>query len=426
MIRHQSGIAIAVAVVAAIVLLRSESASVPGVHIAEIAGASRVRVNLILPHQEPLLAHYTEHLAALQNTNWRYRPEDRHANAWTSSEAMGYWLEGRPEELVDILRKVARVFDPIKLDRQFAEDERKILLREYDRHYANNPEGKALTAIAEFLYEGTSLAVSSLGTPETILALSYERAKAFHAATHRPEFARLVIAGDVSQAQVVEALEEAQFPTVASEPMLRMAKPFVLAARETRVFSDPAVELAPRVMWGKVVQLPEQVDYDLLILQCKLLQSILESNLVGGLGGPLRFDASIAKSFSLSILAIDEQHVLLSFVGELDRGVTFERLRQGFETSLAASARGIPRETFNRVRDRFEAGFPAQGDLDGWSRLNAETVLDRVSSLRQPKEIERLHELGTSLQAQDIVNLLRTLAGPCRLAIANLGKDTLP
>lgn len=426
MLRLEWLLIMTIAAVAPLLLLQTQSQNIPGVHVAEIATAERVRVSLILPHQDPLLAHYTEHLAALQNTSWRLRPEDRHANAWTSSEALGYWLEGRPEELVDILRKVAGVFSPITLAEQFAEDERKILLREYDRRFAGNPEQVTDAAMTEFLYQGNLFAVSGLGTPETIMALSYDQAKAFHAETHRPEFARLVVTGKVSQKQVVDALEEAQFPELARGTALPRAKPFELVATETRDFSNPSAEFAPRVIWRKVVQLPERVDYDLLVFQSNFVMSILESNLPGGLSGPLRYDARIAKSYSLNIWTIDERHVVLEFVGEPDRGVTFEQLRQAFEAALTASSQGIPPDTFMRIRDRFEATFPSLDDVEAMSRWNAETMLNRVSLLREPKDIEAFHEMGTSLKAPDIEKLLRALAGPGRLAIANLGKDTLP
>ena len=418
--------AMAICAVAAVVVLRADTAEVPGVRVAEISNSSRVSVNLILPHQDPLLAHYTEHLAAEQSVAVSLEKVDRHSNAWTSSVAVGYWLEGRPEELADMLRKLAVVFHPITLSEQFAEDERKILLREYESRYAGKPEQLKEAATSEFLYHGNMLAVDVIGTPEKIMAMSYDQAKAFHAETHRPEFARLVVTGNITQAQLVDALEEVQFPELAGEKKLATAKPFVLAATETRHFSNSAVELAPRFIWRKVVKLQDQLGFDLLILQSNFLRSILESNLSGGLAGPLRYDALIAKSFSLAILPIDEGHVVLEFVGEPDRGVSFEQLRQAFEAALAASANGIPPETFKRMRDRFEAGFPALDDLEATSRWNAETVLDRVSALREPKAIELLHEMGTSLQASDIEKLLRTLAGPGRLAIANLGKDTLP
>jgi len=175
-----------------------------------------------------------------------------------------------------------------------------------------------------------------------------------------------------------------------------------------------------------VVRLPEPVDYELLILQCNLLQSILASNLPGGLSGPLYYEKPVAKSFSVSIWTMDERHVVIEFIGEPDRGVTFAQLQQAFLAALTASSKGIPPDTFNRLRDRFEAGFPALDDLEAMSRWNAETVLDRVSLLREPEEIEVLHEMGTSLQGLDIEKLLRTLVGPGRLATANLGKDTLP
>ena len=42
-----------------------------------------------------------------------------------------------------------------------------------------------------FLYDGNTIAASPIGTPEDIMALDYDEARAVHAATHVPENARL-------------------------------------------------------------------------------------------------------------------------------------------------------------------------------------------------------------------------------------------
>lgn len=91
----------------------------------------RVSVDIIFPRAAfpGPLAHYTEHLAWLPQIGKNSRPLDRHGNAWTGYPAMGYWQSGRPEDLPDILRKLATVFDPIAIPREFAEEERDIILR---------------------------------------------------------------------------------------------------------------------------------------------------------------------------------------------------------------------------------------------------------------------------------------------------------
>lgn len=58
----------------------------------------KLKFYLFVPNKEnPLLAHYTEHLAWLPNIGKDSRPEDRDSNAWTNDYAVGYWLSGPPQ-----------------------------------------------------------------------------------------------------------------------------------------------------------------------------------------------------------------------------------------------------------------------------------------------------------------------------------------
>jgi len=245
------------------------------------------------------LAHYTEHLAWLPNIGKNSRPEDRDSNAWTNDYAVGYWLSGPPEDLPDMLRRLKVVFDPINLPQEFADTERDIILREYDWRMANNPDAKATEEMEAFLYDGNAIAASVIGTPDQIKALTYDDAKAFHAETHRPERARLVVTGDVTERQLAKAMAEAGFPDLDANREDIAPPPFTLAAPEARIlrYADPSA--APRMIWRKVVALPEPVDFDLLEAQTALARDILDTNLPGGLAGPLRFDRFVMQSFAL-------------------------------------------------------------------------------------------------------------------------------
>jgi predicted Zn-dependent peptidase len=222
------------------------------------------------------LAHYTEHLAWLPNIGKNSRPEDLDSNAWTNDYAVGYWLSGPPEDLPDMLRRLKVVFDPIDLPQEFAETERDIVLREYDLRMANNPDAQAAEAMEAFLYEGNAIAASVIGTPTEIKAVTFDDAKAFHDATHRPERARLVVIGDVSQSQLDDAMQQAGFPDLDAKRDDIAPPPFTLAAPETQTFRYPDPAAAPPMTWRKVVALPETVDFDLLEAQTALARDILD------------------------------------------------------------------------------------------------------------------------------------------------------
>lgn len=372
------------------------------------------------------VAHYAEHLAWLPNIGAGSRPEDRDSTAWTNDHAVGYWLSGPPGDLTDMLRRLKVVFDPIDLPRDVAETERDIILREYDWRMADNPDAQAAEEMEAFLYEGNAIAASVIGTPDQIRALTYDDARAFHAETHRPERARLVVTGDVTARDLARALDEAGFPDLDARREDIVPPPFALAAPEARAFRYPDPDAAPRMTWRKVVALAEPVDFDLLEAQTALARDILDTNLPGGLAGPLRFDAFVTKSFAISIAPLDERHIELIFVAEPDRGVGFATMQSAFEAALAASARGVPGATHDRVRERFTGFWPDWSDEEETARWMADYTLARVSVLRDPETERGMRRIDARISAADIDTILAALAGPGRTAIAFIGKDAAP
>ncbi len=175
-----------------------------------------------------------------------------------------------------------------------------------------------------------------------------------------------------------------------------------------------------------MVALPGAVQFDLLEAQTALLRDILDANLPGGLAGPLRFDAAIARSFDVQIWPIDEDNIEISFTAAPDTGVSLTELQYAFEATLSEIVTGgIPEVTYSRVLDRFDGYWPDWNDEDETARWMADYVLDRVSNLREPlskREVKRLHR-GFSLETTNA--LLRQLAGEGRTAIAFIGPEDI-
>jgi len=383
----------------------------------------RIAAHVVIPNANAsaVALHYAEHLAWF-NAVGGERAADWHSNAWTSDTAVGYWLSGAPEDLPGLLETLKGVFDPIDLPREFAEQERNIVLREYEFRMVNNPDPQAAEAMEGFLYEGNAIAVSPIGTPEQIMALDYDEARAVHAATHVPENARLVVIGDISKRQVRRAVHDAGWPEV--EPADVAPPPFDLAVPATTTLRYPDPDAAPRLIWRRVVALPELVQFDLLEAQTALLSDILYSNLPGGLAGPLRFDAAITRSFDVEIWPIDEDTIEIDFSAAPDAGVTLTEVQTAFETTLSEVARsGIPETTYSRVLNRFDGYWPDWDDADETARWMADYVLARVSSLREPLSERELQRLHRDLSLATTNALLRQLAGEGRTAAAFIGPE---
>lgn len=385
-----------------------------------------INVDVVFPYpsgQGPL-AHYTEHLAWLNAVGGSARAADRHSNAWTSSQAVGYWLSGRPDALPDLLQTLAGVFDPIDLRQDFAEEERNIILREYDFRMVNNPDAQAHEAMDAFLYQGNGIAASIIGTPEQIMALDYDVAREFHAQTHRPELATVVVTGDVTKRQVRRAMREAGWPDVQADRSQIAPPPFALAEFGQTSFRYPHATAAPRMIWRRVVSLLEPVQFDLLEAQTALLRDILDTSLPGGLVGPLRSDTGIARSFNVQIWPIDEDHIEISFYAAPGRDASLAALQAAFETAFfGTAATGIPEATFERVLNRFDGFWPDWSDTKDTADWMASYVRDRVTSLREPLAMRALKQLQPGLTLPSTNAILHQLAGPGRTASAFIGPE---
>ncbi|WP_395663796.1 M16 family metallopeptidase [Aestuariivirga sp.] len=379
-----------------------------------------VTARIFIPYEAatPGLAHYAEHLAMLSVLGKAPGEMDPHGSASVSETVMVYWLSGPPEELAGMLKTLASVFAPLELPQAFAETERDIIQHEYDLAVLDNPDRLALEAVNAFLYAGNSLAVSVLGTRNQIKAITYEQAKAFHAATHQPEKAILVVTGEISDRALQHAIAGSGFPAMARRSAIRPPS-FSFPGVAEKVFLYPLDSAMPRMIWRKVVMLPEAVQYDALVLRCNLLFNVLISALPGGLPKQLRFDAFIAQSVDLAIFPLDERHAEIRVWLQPDSGVSFSGLRFALETALAQTAAGIPQPTFERVHRRFIDDTPDDGD----EKANADNLLDRVANRRLPIGSQRLRALAQQLNKADTEGLLSAVAGPGRLAVTFIGKD---
>lgn len=305
--------------------------------IARNHPTERITAYIVLPNSSgsPLEMHFVEHLVMLGNLGDRTGNMERHANAWTSRVAVGYRLSGPSTDLPDLLKTLSRVLDPIHVPRTAAEEERGIILREYEQHAEADPSMQAAMDMDTFLYHSNAIARSPIGRPDGIVRLDYDRALALQAATHRSDRSRLVIVGDVTHRQVRSALQDMGWPL---QHQVFAPLPFVLAAADTTTLHYPDLDMTPQLVWRRVVSLPEPVQFDLLTAQTAILNDILASGLSGGLAGPLRLDNFIAESFSVSATVIDERHVELRFSARPDRGVRLSALHAAFESALTHSA----------------------------------------------------------------------------------------
>lgn len=369
------------------------------------------------------LAHYTEHLVALNSIVGETDSPARHANAFASQTSVGYHLKGAKENLNAIIKKLTGVFDPLALDPLFAKQEIDIVHREYDLGVINDVDHLAYEVMTPFLYSGNAIGRSVISSPEIIRTFSYEKAKAYYAATHLRRAATLLVLGDVDKSEVYAAVKASGLSPLAAESITEI-KPvvFKLAKAESKVFKFAHINAAPRMSFRKIVKLDKPINFDLLDFQTRLLAATLETKLPGGLAGPLRHDEYVASAYDVYIEPLDEEHIQFWIFATLGNGVTFEHLQSTFEAAFKRSAEGIPDNTFKRMKKRTRQYWLDWDDNDAVAKWMQEHAQRRVAMLRQPASKTTLKKLTEQITVDDINNLLTALQKPGRQTVAYIGK----
>jgi Insulinase (Peptidase family M16) len=415
-------------------LIEVQSDNFHKVYIIPNLEAAQVEVQLIVQSGEADLAgiegqaHYVEHLAWLSAIGSATRLADRHTNAWTTSDATGYWMTGSSADLESLLTTITKILNKPKLGQKFAEAERGIILREYDLRVRGNQYAQIEDTLDQALYEDTPYTRSIGGVPADIEDYTVENALAIHAQTHRPSNAVLVVYGPVSSIQVKDLLSKITFESD-EKSALEIKSPAPLHVMyKTEQSSEPVTVgksgLAPELIWRKIIKLNAPVTIDLLEARVALLHDILDTNLPGGIAKPLRFDAFIAESYRLSIVALDEEYIEVRFAARPDKGVNLDQLRTEFEETLDESAREtIPKETFDRVLGRFETYWPKWDDTAKVANWMKNYTLNRAGDRRIPLQPNALQQFNEQLNRETTNSLLAAIAGPGRVRFAKIGEQ---
>lgn len=398
------------------------------IHIGPPTNPAQVQAFIIFDRVAKLdspagLAHYTEHLVAMSALADDFNAADRHANAYTSNVSVGYWVKGPKEDLPLMLENLGGVFDPISIDVKFANEEVDIVRREYDLRREDNINYSTYEAMTLFLYEGNDIGGLSHSTPESIALLDYEQAVVYYEAAHQQASGVLLVLGDVSERELQKALDASGIKPLTVPDAEIKPNAFVFAGPETKNFIFEKETAEPRIVFRKIVTLDKAVDFDFLQLQTSQLSAVLDTNLPGGIAGPLRYDNFIARSFEIIIYPIDEQSIELWFVASPDKKVSFEQLQLAFEDTMKSAGDGIAASTYKRVQDRSEQYWVAWEDEDATTKWMSEYVENRAKSLRSPLSLKELKKMAEQVTLEHTNTLLTALQKPGRQSVAYIGID---
>ncbi len=362
------------------------------------------------------LAHYLEHLVWLSAVNpdglaTTARDDGAKVDGWLTT----YFLKGKPEELSTYLETLAKVFEPPSLDETFMREEVEIIKREYDYRIVEDSLYPVSRDIETRLFGDEGRGRSTIGTPESIAALTPDLAMELHARTHVPANAVLFIMGNADRKTVLPLVEK-HFGNIASgnAPEPYQTSPL----QEGREIVETRVEglTSDRLVYTKRIKLEAPIAQDLLRRRLSLLYAIWDSTLEGSLAKPLRFDDFIASEFSVGFDVLAPDEVLMIFNAVPDEGVDLSKLLTAFEETIEAIAEdGIPEATFERIKKK-RLDFLDHSKGRRWLALDLvrHQTIDHAEPIDSKTYIERLGETTRD----EMNDLVRALASPGQVAAA--------
>lgn len=382
------------------------------------AQAHETLLHLVFPSSEAAnpfeegLAHYVEHLALLSSLRTSEAGWEPHRNAWTSPFSTVYRRAIGPEGIGAALCELVSVADPISLDERFALEERDIVLREYGARIAEQSLYPVLRELEETLYGEGGLGRSVIGEPAEIAEFSLENARALHRASHSLSQAILLIYGNFNPAEVKIALQG--LPSAVSEQ-----SHIVQAWLATERLSDHRAYringlTEDTLLYRKVVPLgPCGTPAECAVIS-EIAYAALDSPLDGGLAGPLRFDAFIARRFSLGVEIVVGQYALLSFEAVPDAGISLAELERAFiETLEGTLGTGLQTDTVERARARIISDLDRIPD-DERASVTFKRLLTSISTASPFIPLPELRKAAETVSASDINAFLKGLLGDGR------------
>lgn len=382
------------------------------------------------------LAHYLEHLVLVGrnpehgNSAFRFFP-DATTNGWTSQIATVYWhrmpqRDGGPRaDLEKIFAFYAARLRNFSIPDSEAARERNVVLQEHDWRLGSDAAARFVRKLDRALLPDHPLGQWTIGTRESIKALTLEEARAFHARWYKRANVWFMVTGDVEPALLREiseaALRDADPGAVPPRPSL--VPPTIVPRRDTFFEQDPQTTRRLAV-FEKLVRIGEK-DKLATLARVAVLSQLLASQLPGSLYDAVNERARLTTTKPHAALRrIAPETYKLTLIADVAEAVDADGRK--LLAALGAYAEGLAATRFSdrtveRIRKRLldqrktDDGIPAQvfQRLVGW-----------LSQGHDPDDINRLPAVIAAVQPADLDAPLAALAGQGAIAEGVLAPKT--
>ena len=166
-------------------------------------------------------AHLFEHMMFegsenIANGEWDLllEPIGAQHNAYTSNDKTAYWELAPAHELPRILWMEADRMRSLKVTEESFENQRDVVIQEYNQRYGNAPYGLANSRLFTQAFAGYKpYALPVIGSVEDLQSAPFDEVKAFHDKYYKPNNATLVVVGAINLEQT-QALIQANFADI--------------------------------------------------------------------------------------------------------------------------------------------------------------------------------------------------------------------
>ena len=337
-------------------------------------------------------------------------------NAFTSQDATAYFQRVSKKILPLVMEIEADRMANLTLDEKSVLTERGVILEERRSRVENDPSSILNEQMMAALYQSHPYGIPVIGWRHEIAELSREDALEFYRRFYAPNNATLVVAGDVTAAEV-KALAEKTYAKVAANGAIaerkRPTEPPHKASRRLKL-EDPRAGKATlqRIYTAPSYTTAKPGEAEALDLLLKVAASGTTSRLYKRLVVEQKLAASASGWYSGSGLDAGR----IGFAAVAADGVNLEKVEQAMDDVIAdISANGISEQELKRAREAYIADYVYGADSQtrlaqryGWGLTTGQSVADIES---WPERIRKVSLDEVNRAAKRYFDLKQSVTG---------------
>ena len=369
------------------------------------------------------LAHFLEHLM--------FKGTDRHPagqfsrtistiggqeNAFTSTDYTGYFQRTTREYLPTLMEFEADRMTGLTLSDDAVRPELQVVLEEQNMRVANNPAARLGEQVVAALYLNHPYGRPVIGWRHEIEQLNREDALAFYRRFYTPNNAIVVVAGDISAAEV-KALADKTYgkvePRVNITPRQRPKEPTPEAARQVTLadprVAQPSLQRSYLVPSYATAQPGEAEAVD-------VLAHVLGTGSTSRLYRSLVAEQDLATNAGAWYQGSALDNSRFGLFASPKPGITLPQLEQAMDTVIAGvAANGITPEELERAKNRMIADVvydqDSQSTLARWYGTALTTGMSVESVRTWPARIRAVSADAVRAAARQYLDKRRSVTG---------------